>query len=90
MEWIYAACLAEEMARSHGVESVLSERIFTSKQIEVAFMHLHHYSILSPADRTVACGELREVRFDLKGNRATMTTAAVFLRRATSHLYRSR
>ena len=82
---IDAACLAEEMARGHCVESILGQRVFARKQAEPAFVHLDHQCVLAPTNRTVACRQLGEVCLDLESDRATMTTAAIPLHWTAVH-----
>jgi hypothetical protein len=85
MKRIDATDLAEKVASCVGMELVLGKGLLAGQELELALMNLNHECVLSATDRTVAHGEFREVRFDLKTYRAAVTTAFVFLNQASAH-----
>jgi hypothetical protein len=87
MEGIDAAGAAEEMASGHRVEPVLRERVLACQQSEPAFVDPDHQCVSAPANGTVACRELREVRLDLEADRAAVTASKVFPQRAIVHAW---
>src|SRR6266542_1416058 len=85
MERIDSTHVAETMARSHRVESVLHKRIFSGQQLESALVDFHHQRVLASTDRTIARRQLGEVGLDLELDRPAMATAAVLLHWSSTH-----
>jgi hypothetical protein len=85
MKRVNAAHFAKEVARGSSMKLILSERLGACEQLEFAFVHLNHQRVLLLADRAVANGQLGKIRFDLKANRAAVTTASIALKRPIRH-----
>lgn len=79
VECVNATSIAKEMACCQSMKLIFGKLLFTSKQVEVAFMYFNHYRILKAADRTVTCRKLLEITSNFKLNGATMTITSVFL-----------
>ena len=65
------------MAGGQGVKLIFGKLLFTSKEVEVAFMYFNHYRILEATDRTVTGSKLLEITSNLKLNRGTVATTKV-------------
>src|SRR5690242_14866204 len=85
MEWVDATDLAKKMARRLRVEPVLGEEVLTGQQAKLVLVHLHHQSVLAPADGTVAHRELGKIGVDLEAHGSAMAASGIRLHRSSAH-----